>query len=438
MADIDPRILDEVIAVIESGNNPKAINPKSGALGKYQILPSTLRDLQKRKGVMPGYAPSGSVRIPEQSLEQQFLQNPDLQKEVAQSYLPDFAGGPTDPYSMSLRWHEGPNADAVAIAQKLARDAELQSHAKRTKELLAKQGAPVSDRVPSQMASPIPALSEPGADGSDDDVATQYAKYLQGLGTAAEGRAAAERAVPADQDLMGLAMFSDQFAGSNFAKNYKAPTKQKEALDRATEQDALAVAAARELAGNETAVGRGMTSAQQQNLDLRKQNQKSGAIFKVQRAFEADIKDQKSRALAAKTVKSLVTQGGPVALKALQPQLARLAGHTGNIAVWEQRGLGGSQAVDAAIDRWLTAKTVGEFTERDRADILKIADVFEKENTKEISRRAQKAAKQGAGAYGHIGMTEKEFADALALEAIVGDEVDFMSEDELNAELGIE
>lgn len=88
------------IAGKESGGNYSAVNKHSGALGKYQIMPSNLKG--KKRGWdydALGYDVSAS----------QFLQSPEIQEKVARYQLQNYYNK-YGPAGASIAWYAGPSA----------------------------------------------------------------------------------------------------------------------------------------------------------------------------------------------------------------------------------------------------------------------------------------------------------------------------------------
>lgn len=80
----------------ESGGNYRAVNPHSGAMGKYQIMPGNVRAWSRE---ILGYSIS----------PQQFLANPQLQEQIARGKLLEYykkygAAG------AAVAWYAGPGA----------------------------------------------------------------------------------------------------------------------------------------------------------------------------------------------------------------------------------------------------------------------------------------------------------------------------------------
>lgn len=88
------------IGTKESSNNYKAVNKKSGALGKYQIMPSNISGARRGWDYDAlGYDVSTS----------QFLNSPDIQEKVARYQLQRYY----DKYGAagaSIAWYAGPGA----------------------------------------------------------------------------------------------------------------------------------------------------------------------------------------------------------------------------------------------------------------------------------------------------------------------------------------
>jgi hypothetical protein len=91
----------------ESNNNYSAVNKHSGAMGKYQIMPSNIRG----KGRGWDYEALGR-----DVTTQQFMQSPEIQEKIAryklQSYYQRYG-----PAGASIAWYAGPGA-----AQKYAKN----------------------------------------------------------------------------------------------------------------------------------------------------------------------------------------------------------------------------------------------------------------------------------------------------------------------------
>lgn len=99
---VDMNALKASISKIESGGRYDAVNPESGALGKYQIMPENL----------PTWGPQYLGR--EVSVSE-FLNNPELQERLAGAVLGDYASNYGVAGAIS-RWHSGVGVDE-AIAQ---------------------------------------------------------------------------------------------------------------------------------------------------------------------------------------------------------------------------------------------------------------------------------------------------------------------------------
>lgn len=83
----------------ESGGNYKAVNRSSGALGKYQIMPSNIRGTGGWDRDALGYDVSTT----------QFLNSPDIQEKVARYQLQKYYQK-YGPAGASIAWYAGPSA----------------------------------------------------------------------------------------------------------------------------------------------------------------------------------------------------------------------------------------------------------------------------------------------------------------------------------------
>jgi len=84
------------IAGRESGGNYGAVNPDSGALGKYQIMPGNISSWSKQT---LGYSVTPA----------QFLHSPQLQEQVAQGMLRSYYNQ-WGPGGAAVAWYAGPGA----------------------------------------------------------------------------------------------------------------------------------------------------------------------------------------------------------------------------------------------------------------------------------------------------------------------------------------
>lgn len=92
------------IAGRESGGNYRAVNPDSGALGKYQI--------------MPGNVPAWSMQILGHRVSpSQFLASPQLQEQIAQGMLRNYYNK-WGPGGAAVAWYAGPGTAAKWVTNR--------------------------------------------------------------------------------------------------------------------------------------------------------------------------------------------------------------------------------------------------------------------------------------------------------------------------------
>ena len=97
MASFDIGNLAGAIKQQESGGKYTAVNPTSGALGAYQIMPFNLPIWSKAAGY-EGITPA------------QFLANPKAQEDIARMQLGNYAAQYGDPATVARVWYGGPKA----------------------------------------------------------------------------------------------------------------------------------------------------------------------------------------------------------------------------------------------------------------------------------------------------------------------------------------
>lgn len=140
------------------------------------------------------------------------------------------------------------------------------------------------------------------------------------------------------------------------------------------------------------------------------------AIRDVQGKFNKSIEPFSKSLNFSKEVESLIGNAGPgskLTKKTVETILARARGEVGNLSYYEQAGTAAPQDVLSRLTQSLETLTTGELTPETKTEILGLVNQYKGAAKEAINSYRDVHAKQGAEAYGSIGLGESRFKKAL-------------------------
>ena len=244
---------------------------------------------------------------------------------------------------------------------------------------------------------------------------------------------AMEAQAPAQVNLAPLAALTDSLTGSKLLAGYAPPQDRQKRLadymlkiqdDRKDLAKTIIDAIGKQKAGTmqemlyQDFINK--KAAEAQDPSLKKGNPQmpldARAIRDVQGKFNKSIEPFNKSLNFSQEVENLIGNAGPgskLTKKTVETILARARGEVGNLSYYEQAGTAVPQDVLSRLTQSLETLTTGELTPEAKTEILGLVNQYKGAAKDAINSYRDVHAKQGAEAYGSLGLGESRFRKAL-------------------------
>jgi hypothetical protein len=141
------------------------------------------------------------------------------------------------------------------------------------------------------------------------------------------------------------------------------------------------------------------------------------AIRDVQKTFNKAVEPFNKALNYADQVDNIINNAGPgrkIAKKTVETILARARSEVGNLSQYEQSGTASAQSALDRLDQFVQTIETGELTDTNKEAIKDLVKQFRSASYDNIKANRQVHSKQGAEAYGVLGLTQDKFNQSLS------------------------